>query len=117
MFPAAQARDNLNHVVSGLRPALHPGSTSRSTHASNETYQIAMSDGFGFPAPSRRANRFCKARMPAIVVIAAEALAQVKGHIRRIGTNRQRFGHGCWCDGFRFGSDHWCWHRHRSAGR
>lgn len=68
MFPAAQARDKINHVVSGQRPALHPRQHRLSTHASNEPYQTAMSDGFGFPASSNRASRFCKVRMFNIVV-------------------------------------------------
>jgi hypothetical protein len=47
-------------------PLSTPGSTACSTHASNEPYQVAMSDGFGFPASSIRFTRRVRAREPGI---------------------------------------------------
>ena len=48
---------------------------------------MANGDGRGFPASSKRAMRFCNARMPAIVVIAVRSAAagQRAGQAHRSG--------------------------------
>jgi len=58
MLPAAQASDNLNHVVTRQRPAFDTGQHLALTHASNEPNMTVNGDGRGFLASSSFAVRF-----------------------------------------------------------